>query len=415
MADLEAQFTCTLPRVINDGPRAWSMTRNRRGHRTYEITYRIAVDRTDSGPLTALEFTPGLPEVGSQWDEGGVIDEWAFFTQEAKVVQADRESDNQYFDVTMIATSEPDDYCPEENKEDPLAVAPRIRIESVDYQREGVFDSNGDPIVNSAFEQFRGAQVEFDHKRYRVIIEQNVAHLEFDLVDSLMNNLNDLQLWGFPAGSVKFSRVEAQPLYYTNCQQYYLRRLMFDIDGNGFTRRLLDEGTKALHGRWDQSTGAGATVTITVGTNGEVTGVTGFAGGSGYPRSCIVPLKISPGGGLFTGTYSTILVETNSFGVVTAFIRIHIAGTGYTAGLKSTIQRGNWVLLRLNGNGDVPDPDNPQHFDRMGDIKAQNARFILDGKGIPINDMEDAGEIAIDYYASGNLYLLGIPDDLEIP
>lgn len=402
---------CDLPTIPNGGPRKWSMTRNRRGYRTYSITHRVAIDRDTMGPLTALEVTPGLPEPGSVWDEGGIADEWAYFTQEATVEQVGQEENNLFFDVTQVATSDPTGECPEDVKEDPLAINDRIKIESTDLRKEAIFDRDGNLIVNSAFEQYRGSQVEFDDSKLRVVIEQNAAHLDLDLIDSLMHHTNDAPLWGFDIGCVKLSKLEAEPKYYTNCAKYYLRRFTFDIDSEGFTRYLLDEGTKVLHGRWDQNLGTGCTLSLTVSPTGGITAAAiGFTGGTGYPPSCIVPLRVGSG-----GTDGIVLAETNSAGEVTSIVRIHYAGNGYTAGAAVTTQRGYWVLLRINRTGEVPIYTNPQHFDRPGDIKGQNTRYILDGKGLPIAEEADAGEIAVDYYFSGNLLLLGIPLSLEIP
>ncbi len=407
MAELEAEFPCALPMIVSGGVRRWSLFRDKRGYRTYTITHRVQVDRDSQGPLSALEGAVGLPEPGSQWSEPDLFDEWAYFTQEAKVEPVGREGELEFFDITQTATSDPSDECAEDLKEDPLAIADRVRVESVDYQKEAVFDKFDDAIVNSAWEQYRGPQVEFDASRVRVVIEQNAGALELDLIMSLMHHTNDAVMWGgMDINTIKLSGFSAEPKYHTNCDKYWLRRFIFDIDPNGWNRKLLDEGTKVLHGRWDQKEGTGATVTITVDGGGILTAAF-LAGGSGYPASCIVPLKVNNGVG------GIVLAETNAAGEVVSINRIHMEGSGYTAGDKSTTQRGHWVLLRINATGDVPVHTNPQHFDRPGDMKGQNTRFILDTKGMPIAEDEDAGEIEVEYYEQSNLLLLGIPLALD--
>lgn len=399
-----------LPRIVSSGGQTkWKMVRDKKGYRTYSITHRVEVDRTAHGPLSALEGTAGLPEPGASWSEPDIIDEFAYFTQEATVEQVGNEAGNCFFDITQTATSNPSDFCSEEFKDDPLAIADRVKIESVERQKEATFNRDGDAITNSAYEQYRGSVVEFDDHKIRVVIEQNAAELELDLIDSLMNTVNDAPLWDFDAGCVKFSRFETEPKYHTDCQKYWLRRMTFDVDTETFTRTLLDEGTKVLHGRWDQLKGTGCIVTLSAVTGtGGITAVAIMAGGSGYPKSCIVPLKVGSG-----GTGGIVLVETNSSGVVTSFVRVQFAGTGYTNGDASTTQRGYWVLTRFNGTGEAPIHTNPQHFDRPGEIRGQNTRFILDGKGMPISNDEDPGEISVDYYPESNLLLLGIPLSLE--
>lgn len=401
---------CALPNIPNVGARRWSMTRDRKGYRRYEVVHRVQVDRDVHGPLSVIELTPGLPEPGSRWYEPDIEDTWAFFTQELKVDPVGRESNNNFYDVTQYATNDPTDECAEELKDDPLSINDRIRVESINYQREQIFDANGDAIINSAWEQYRGPQVEFDDNRIQVVIEQNAGNLELDLIDSLMHHVNDQVMWGFAIGTIRLTSFSADPKYHTNCDKYWLRRFTFEVDTNTHVRTLLDEGTKVLHGRWDQNKGTGCILDLVV-TAGVLTNATINTTGSGYPPSCIVPLRLN------TGT-AIVLVETNSAGTPIAVVRIHKAGaTGfYTNGAAaSTTQRGYWVLLRINGNGEAPDPNNPQHFDRPGDIKGVNARWILDGKGMPIAEDEDPGEIEVEHYPTGNLLLLGIPLGLESP
>lgn len=244
---------CDLPAIINEGgARRWSLKRDEEGHRTYNVTHRVKVDRTIHGPLAALELTPGLPEPGSIFIDGIIEDDWAFFTQEADVVQAGRESNNEWFDITQYATTKPTRDCVTDGREDPLAVPDRVRIESINYQREGTHDRFGNPIVNSAWEQIRGPQVEFDGHRLRVVIEQNSALLEIALIESLMHVVNDAAMWGFDPRKIKLSAFEAEPKYHSNCDKYWLRRFTFDIS-NDFDRCILDEGTKVLRGAWDRN------------------------------------------------------------------------------------------------------------------------------------------------------------------
>ncbi len=401
-------MACALPQIVNNGPRAWSMSRSRKGYRTYKIIYRVQVDRGVQGPASALDC-PGLPEPGSIWQEPDLIDPYAYFTQEVDVTQVSGTATGDMFDLTFTATTEPVEECPETIKDDPLLVPDRIHVESVDAKEEMVYDSNDDPVINSAWEQYRGSQVERDTNKIRVIVEQNAANLELDLIDSLMHHTNDASLWGFNEGCVKLSKFEEDPKYTVACSKYYLRRFTFDIDRNGWLRNLLDEGTKVLHGRWDQAKGTGCTLTLTT-TGGIITSATISAPGTGYPASAIVPLKATTG-----GTKGIVLVETNSTGAVIGYIRVHMGGIGYSNGASATSQRGYWVLLRINGTGEVPIQTNPQHFDRPGDIKGQNTRFILDGKGMPISDNEDGGTNIYVPYAEGNLLLLGIPLSLETP
>lgn len=240
---------CEFPYIPNGGQAKWSLTRDRDGHRTYRITHKVAVQRDVHGPLAALNC-PGLPEPGSIWDFNDTIDDWAYFTQEAEVTQLGLESGNCFFEVTQFATTKPSPDCPTDFRNDPLTFPPRIDIESINYNKEFTFDRFGNPLRNSAWEQYRGPNVEFDAHRLRVTIEMNVADLELDLANIMMNCLNDTTMWGFPARNVKFSAFQAKKQFNTDCEIYWTKRFIFDI-ATDFDRCLLDEGTKVLRGKWD--------------------------------------------------------------------------------------------------------------------------------------------------------------------
>lgn len=247
-------MACEFPRIAGTGGAInWGLKRLRNGHRTYTITHRVELAADSGGPGLALA-TPGLPEPGSLWEEFGLLDEWAYFTQEAEVVVSPgtKQGEVRFFDVTQIATTEPSEECAEENREDPLTRPDIITVETINYQKEATIDRNGDPIVNSAFEQFRGPAAEFDAHRLRVVVEQNVANLELDLIQSLMHHLNDGEMWGFAARMIKLSEVKLAPKFHTNCEKYVARRLVFDV-ADDFDRCILDEGTKVLRGRWDKN------------------------------------------------------------------------------------------------------------------------------------------------------------------
>jgi hypothetical protein len=56
-----------------------------------------------------------------------------------------------------------------------------------------------------------------------------------------------------------------------------------------------------------------------------------------------------------------------------------------------------------------PDSTNPQHFIRYKDRNGENARVLLDGAGIPIEDGATPVYRDVEYYPESNFLLLGIP------
>jgi len=89
----------------------------------------------------------------------------------------------------------------------------------------------------------------------------------------------------------------------------------------------------------------------------------------------------------------------------------------------------HWVDVLICGES--PDKDNPQHFTRYKDIKGENCRVILDGKGRPAKTVtgfgtgsedvpgtgtdstDDAYQWPIEYYGEDDLTQLNIPTSLE--
>lgn len=249
---------CEVPTIEgpNGGPFDWSMRSDVKGFRDYDIFYRVRIHPRVHGPYAAWSCA-GLPAPGDVWDEGETTDSLAFFTNEGDVKPdpKGKPGDNQYMIVRLCATTRPTENCNNIDHSNPLLVPDRIHLRTVNYQKEGVYDRFGEPIDNSAFEQFRGPQNEWDAHRLQVVIEQNVPDLEDGLIDLLMHNLNDAPMWGRPARTVKFSNAEVEKRYGAGCTKYYYRRLTFDL-ASDFDRCLLDEGTKALRGQWDTIPGS---------------------------------------------------------------------------------------------------------------------------------------------------------------
>lgn len=243
---------CDLPRMHNTGKRDRRLSTDIEGFRTYKEVYRVEVDPSLHGPFAARFATPGLPDVGSGYDDGEFLDPFVYYTNECEVRPAAREGHLHFYDVELTATNRPTKDCVTAGREDPLTYPDRVEIRTINYNKEATHDRFDVPITNSAFEQYRGPVVEFDAHRLQIIIEQNVSNIELDTINELMHTLNDEPLWGFPDRTVKLSNVEVSPRYHVDCEKYYHRRLTFDV-ANDFDRCVLDEGTKVLRGKWDKN------------------------------------------------------------------------------------------------------------------------------------------------------------------
>lgn len=258
-----------MPTIVSSGGhRNWNMTRDSEGHRYYTIVFRVQVDTPGrDGPYTALYFTPGLPVPGDPWLHNNDLDLWAHCKKEVQVAEVQEKpgAPVKFFDLTFHFSTKPDDLCQDTDIQDPLLEPPKVSGSSIKYSEEATFNRFGVPLLTSSHEMIRGPQVEFDHNRDQIRISHNVALLQHDLVTSMRDTVNKYPLWGYPRRCIKLSDFSFERHYKGKCLVYYTRNYTFDISykrnpttgaiESGFDRDVLDEGTKALQGHWDRTTG----------------------------------------------------------------------------------------------------------------------------------------------------------------
>ena len=68
-----------------------------------------------------------------------------------------------------------------------------------------------------------------------------------------------------------------------------------------------------------------------------------------------------------------------------------------------------WVLDKINGQ--LPNPNNPTHFKRAIDRDGNALKFLLNGGGIPLTDINNPFFFKIEYYPEADLLQLAIPTE----
>ena len=257
------------------GPVKWSLQRDAEGNRVYKVTHLVRGDDTpgiQDGPFNALT-TPGLPLPGSTWIFGNDLDLWAHCTGDADVKPVFDKERNKYFEVEQTFTTKKQVRCNDIPIEDPLMEPIKVSGSFVKYTEEATYDRFGSRILNSAHEQVRGSQIEFDMNRPQVKIEQNVPVLNIGLCALMIDTVNQFPLWGLFPRMIKLSDFQWERKYHGLCYIYYTRSFTFDINYKTFDKRLLDEGKKVLNGHWDTTdalgTAAGTSLWILDNINGE--------------------------------------------------------------------------------------------------------------------------------------------------
>lgn len=242
--------------IVQGGPVEWSASVDKDGYTDYKVKFLVSATVADgpSNIITAI----GLPQAGDLWNFGAEYNLYAYCKQDTTVtLHPDPKLPGELWIVEKKFSTKPDeDKCKDEAITDPLLEPQKVSGGFSKITEEATYDRFRRPLLNSAQEQLRGAQVEFDGNRPSIKISQNVPDLQLFLIATYADCVNLYPIWGMPARFVKLSNVSWERKFYGRCYVYYTRNFEFEINYDSWDRKLLDEGKKALHGQWNQSTGA---------------------------------------------------------------------------------------------------------------------------------------------------------------
>ena len=375
------------------------------GHRTYQVTYKMetrAVTNVD-GPQQAM-VCPGLPVVGATYSFGNEIDVWAWRQPgiEVEPVGEYREGDfPRVWYATVTFSTKPrraDQERPHSpDVQDPLAEWQKVSGDFSSYTEEGLKDRHGNPTLTSSFERIRGPQNEWDCSRPCVMIEQNVADLQLNLLYRMKDTLNDAPLWGFPVRAIKFKPQGWSKQYGKEGTYYYTRRLLFEVNVRP------DENTRVF------------TVTTTNGlptlaATGLVFGQTDVGrgvSGTGIPVGATI-IAVSASGVVTLSTNAT------ASGTIQATVAAHTSGVVGNWD-RDILDEGTKVVRGFWDDNDPPvylvvgDETKPSDFIHYQDPHGNFTSVLLNGAGEPATSEDDAGKRHVEFYAESNFLLLGIP------
>lgn len=423
--------------VVGDSWKLWSVKQDELGHRDYEISFLVYSD-TDDGPYTALGAT-GLPTYGSFWNFGSDTDDWAYCKLVINVKQTTVTGEQgNFWDVTCEFTTRPDlQKCQVTPFTDPILQCPKISGHSSRRTIEATMDLNGNPIVNSAYEQIRGPNNEWDASRTGVRIEMNVSIWGYvqAFLDAL-DYVNYDTMWGFLPRAIKLSNVTWEKKYWGGgssqsspyCAIYYTITLDFDIATfqPGLTevypvppgypapgpwdRLVQDQGTKVLRGHYNRVTGqyiidpVGGILTpqpisnyaqgeggvladgtywykvTAVDINGNETNASTpnsfTVTGGGGTASIVITIDIVPG-----ATSYNIYGRPNTMGGTYGLIGS--TETGFPAFLDDGTEAPGVAPPSTNMTLIYPSTSNPQNFIQYRDIDQNVCTVLLNGAGLP--------------------------------
>ncbi len=224
----------------------WELRRDKeKGHRDYSIIWLLKTTHPDDGPAMVMAAAD-LPVIGSYWQFGNDVDQWAFCSPELTIQPVYSKEPGVYWTAEQVFTTRPFFRCQDTTYENPLNEPFRISGTFNPEKLEMYYGRSGKPYMNSSGEPITGKAVEFDASKPTVKIGMNIPDLPLSFATVMMHHINDSPLWGCPAKCVKFSNFTFNRQIYGSCFFYYSIDMDFDIDFNTFDRKAYDSGTMYL-------------------------------------------------------------------------------------------------------------------------------------------------------------------------
>jgi len=222
-------------------PRDWTLSVDDEGHRDYTVVWPVETTDSLDGPDIALTAA-GLPLPGASLSIGNSTDAWAFYQRKGSAKLRKSATQRKMWDVTTIYTTRPRARCESDSIENPLLEPHKVRGAFTKFQREAVKDKDGNAVLNSANQRFRGPAVQIADSRPTVELEMNVAWLDLDFLSDYVESVNDDTWWGLSERVIKCTDFTWEQLLYGSCYTYFHVVFSFELKADKWDLQLLDEG-----------------------------------------------------------------------------------------------------------------------------------------------------------------------------
>jgi len=222
-------------------PKDWALDVDEEGHRTYRVVWPVVTtDRLD-GPDIALT-APGLALPGASLAIGNTTDPWAFYQRKGSAKLRKAETQRKLWDVTQIFSTLPLKRCSDDAIENPLLEPYNWRGGFKKTTKEATKDKDGNALLNSANQRFRGPAVQIPTSIPDVTLEMNVAWLDLDFLAEYVDSVNDSTWWNLAARKIKCSDFQWEQRLYGTCFTYFHVLFGFELNDDTWDLSLLDEG-----------------------------------------------------------------------------------------------------------------------------------------------------------------------------
>ena len=219
----------------------WHLDTDEEGYRDYTLIWQVQTAGPSYGPDYAL-FAPGMPMPGAALNYGATVDPWAFYQRKGSARLKNRGSRRDVWLATTIFSTRPIRRCQTNRMDDPLLEPHRVRGGADQFIREAIEDKDGDPILNSANERFRGPALQDEDGYPTLEIEQNVAWINLPLLAEYRYSVNNASFWGMPARTIRCKTFTWERVLYGTCYFYFRVTTTFQMNEDTWDLELLDEG-----------------------------------------------------------------------------------------------------------------------------------------------------------------------------
>ena len=216
------------------------------GHRSYSSTFRVFTDDVNDGASTVMVYS-GLPKLGDAYLWGNSFDYGARLNS-LPVIRLEKEdqSARKIWIATCTYTTQGRSQ-EEQPPDDPLSHPWRVSGDADEWTEEAETDITGKPLMNSAFQQLRGKQVERFRSRRKLTLSKNFPIVNQLWIDHYEGSINrsSVQILGmlYPPKHLYLRRITFTREWYAYGTPYFPHTFQIDVKKDGFLRKIVDKGT----------------------------------------------------------------------------------------------------------------------------------------------------------------------------
>lgn len=227
--------------IIGGTPCDWYMETDEEGHRDYHVFWNVETDGETYGPDAAM-FCPGLPLPGASLNIGNCVDAYAYYQRKGNAKLKRREVRRTTWLVQTDFSTRPVRRCETSKWENPLLEPHKVRGGFDTFQKEAIVDKDGDAILNSAGQRFKGPAVQIEDGWPTAEVEQNVSWINLPFLAQYRYSVNNATFWGCAARTIKCKTFTWERVLYGTCSYYFRVSTSFQLNADTWDLHLLDEG-----------------------------------------------------------------------------------------------------------------------------------------------------------------------------